>query len=272
MAEAALSREPDFGWWMTNTKGYRETTQLEYSRRIKRCSIDLRTAEIQEIRKHFFSTHPSPTSRNRERQALIAYLDYLVDLGVRSDNPAKQLPRLKEPEGLPNPIPRDKVEPLLDKAKSYSPFFGTIVTVFLYTGLRLTEVCRLRRDQLHGEWAYLEQKGGQVRAVYLPEAVQEALKLHGGSSEWVFPSPRNTGPIGRNWVWRKIRDFGLDIDLKECRPHRLRHYFGTTVWEQTRDLAVTQQALGHKNIGNTVRYTRVRPIHVKEAVERLKLF
>lgn len=272
MAEAVLSREQDFDFWMRNTRGHRNSTRKEYARRIRRCTIDLVSATIQDLRKHLFSTHPTPTSRNRERQALIAYLDYLVEIGIRRDNPARNLPRLREPEGLPNPIPKEAAKPLLDRAWAYSEMFGGIVTVFLYTGLRLSEVCNLRWDQIHGEWAYLEQKGGQIRAVFLPQPVQEALKLHGGSSEYLFPSPRNPGPIGRNWVWRKIREFGVEIGLEGCRPHRLRHLFGTSLWEATRDLAVTQKALGHKNVANTVRYTMVRPLDVKEAVEQLRLF
>jgi integrase len=210
--------------------------------------------------------------RNNVRSALIAYFDYVTTTGRRTDNPAKAILRWREPKRLPKPIERTQATRLIAQAFVYRPIFGCLVVLYLNTGLRLSELCQRRWSDLVGNRLFLVKKGGDERCVFLNSAAMQALnewRAQCSSPLWMFPSPRsNERPISRHWVYDKIRDLGVIAGIDGCRPHRLRHTFGTELYRQTHDLLLVKEALGHEDVRNTVIYTRVA-IGIQEALEKL---
>jgi len=264
-----------YEWWALNRKVLAPKTVRDYLIWIRHADRHLphglAAATTKQLTGYADTLKPTASLRNNVRSSLLSYFAYLVHTGQRKSNPALALPRRREPRYLPKPI--NHPQALIEEARRYSPIFACLVTLYLYTGLRLSEVINLRWEDMGGEWVNVVQKGGQVRCVFFNETCIEALRVWRSACPCdvlVFPSPVKEGcSISGNWVWSKIRDLGAEAGIAGCRPHRLRHTFGTAIYEATGDLLLTRDALGHEDIKNTVIYAQVRPRKVKEALNQL---
>jgi site-specific recombinase XerD len=68
-------------------------------------------------------------------------------------------------------------------------------------------------------------------------------------------------------VWRAIRSFSVDTKL---HPHLLRHTYATNLLDDSRDIRLVAQALGHSDVRITMRYTERGNEEVAEALERVR--
>jgi site-specific recombinase XerD len=66
-------------------------------------------------------------------------------------------------------------------------------------------------------------------------------------------------------VWRAIRSFSVDTRL---HPHLLRHTYATNLLDDSRDIRLVAQALGHSDVRITMRYTERGNEEVAEALEK----
>ena len=91
------------------------------------------------------------------------------------------------------------------------------------------------------------------------------------TSEWVFPSPRGTGPIvGVQKVWNEIR---IAAGLPTARIHDLRHSFASQAVNSGASLYLTGAILGHRQSSTTQRYAHLQADPVRQvasgAAERI---
>lgn len=121
-------------------------------------------------------------------------------------------------------------------------------------GLRRAEIAQLRGDDIDNGWVRVTGKGGQVRAVPLPDD----LAWLGGVDGWVFPNGRG-GHLAPDTVGRLLRQ------VLGRGGHTLRHRYATTVYAGTGDLRAVQELLGHASPVTTARYTLVSPKRLREA-------
>ena len=70
---------------------------------------------------------------------------------------------------------------------------------------------------------------------------------------------RNALPIERTQIWRLMKKYcqAAGIPASKAHPHALKHSRGTHLLEETGKAHVVQDALGHKNIANTMIYAQV---------------
>lgn len=162
-----------------------------------------------------------------------------------------------------------------------------IVEVLRCTGLRVGELVKISRKQLDDEEraAWVVGKRGKVRRVYFDERAWGAMRRYllerqsfdGSSGRPIAELPvfsrhdRRAGekvlPLTTESVQNVIRRLATRADLaaKGITPHALRHYFATRIYQSTRDLAVTQTALGHSNPNTTRIYAKLEDNAVRDA-------
>jgi integrase/recombinase XerD len=146
------------------------------------------------------------------------------------------------------------------------------------SGLRLSELCGVRLEQLHLDAGFVTVigKGNKERVVPVGRTATAALNhyLTAGRPRLISPkSPANVflTPRGRKFsremMWRRIKarvkQSGIE---RNVTPHMLRHSFATHLLEHGADLRVIQELLGHARINTTEIYThvsgsRLRQIH-----------
>ena len=135
--------------------------------------------------------------------------------------------------------------------------------MLLMCGLRITEAATLEVTAIDGIIGFIRVigKGNKERQVPLPQPVLAELrslwKTH-RDKRWLFPSPRQEGPISRYALWltfkQAVRAAGI---TRRITPHSLRHSYATRLLESGVDIRVVQILLGHARIGTTAIYTHL---------------
>lgn len=212
----------------------------------------------------------APASIARKSSALRQFYGFLVDEGVRSDDPSAALPRPPARRPLPKILSHAEVEALFRQAEREAagdearPLRTLALLELLYgSGLRATELVSLPLAAVPRDAPLLTVlgKGGQARMVPVGAAAAAAL------SRWmaVRPSGRFLFPswggkhLTRVRLFQLLKDLALRAGLSphKVSPHVLRHAFATHLLEGGADLRVLQTLLGHADIATTQIYTHV---------------
>ena len=156
----------------------------------------------------------------------------------------------------------------------------TILETLFSTGLRVSELVSLNRDQIDLERKEfgVKGKGNKLRVVFLSDTAAEWIERYLRSRRDNFKplfirhngtvDIRNNGE-GMRLTARSIQRIvakyakraGLPI---EATPHTLRHTFATDLLISGADIRSVQEMLGHESIRTTQVYTHVTNRHLKE--------
>ncbi|WP_407070600.1 tyrosine recombinase [Novosphingobium taihuense] len=213
----------------------------------------------------------APSSLARKASALRQFYGFLVDEGLRSDDPSPALPRPRARRPLPRLLGHEEIAALFftaeEDARSGTPEGLRMLALLelLYgSGLRATELVSLPLNAVPRDAPFLtiSGKGGTQRMVPVSAWATRALTDWLGARErggrFVFPSPRG-GHLSRVRLFQLLRDLALraGLDPEKVSPHVLRHAFATHLLEGGADLRVLQTLLGHADIATTQIYTHV---------------
>lgn len=213
----------------------------------------------------------SPSSLARKSSALRQFYGFLVDEGLRTDDPSSALPRPRTRRPLPRLLGHGEVARLFTMAEqealSGRPEAARMLALLelLYgSGLRATELVSLPLAAVPRDAPLLtvSGKGGQQRMVPVSTRAVKALAgwlaVRPGGGRFLFPSPRG-GHLTRVRLFQLLRELAAraDIDPEKVSPHVLRHAFATHLLEGGADLRVLQTLLGHADIATTQIYTHV---------------
>jgi len=146
------------------------------------------------------------------------------------------------------------------------------VILFLYTGLRLSEVAALLWADVElerGTITVQDGKGGKARSVPIHPRLDRELRrtLDRTPERAVIPNrdgtpmhPKNVAEIFSRWL--KAR--GVDITA-----HQLRHTFATELLRAGAPLPDIQAALGHASLETTQVYLLVDAEHLRKSIDLL---
>jgi integrase/recombinase XerD len=212
------------------------------------------------------------SSLARRCSALRQFYGYLVDEGLRDDDPSSALPRPGLRRPLPRLLSRDDVSRLLVRAEEEAEAGRAdavrmlcLLELLYGSGLRATELVSLPLAAVPRDAPLLHVtgKGGQQRLVPVSTRARQALSrwlaLRMGDSRYLFPSRGADGHLTRVRLFQLLRELAVRADLDPTRisPHVLRHAFATHLLEGGADLRVLQTLLGHADISTTQIYTHV---------------
>lgn len=150
----------------------------------------------------------------------------------------------------------------------------TIVTVMMYTGLRISEVLRLKRTDVNtvsGEIRVTDGKGEKQRIVVMNSKVIEAISeyrrhYNKEDTDLLFYNAKGK-PLDRTAINKVFWENA--IKGKNITPHTLRHYFCSSALEAGYTIAEVAMLAGHSNIHTTIRYTNPSMKKIKERAEFL---
>ena len=214
----------------------------------------------------------APSSLARKCSALRQFYGFLVDEGLREDDPSPALPRPRARRPLPRLLSHAEVERLLVLAEeeASSDRAGALrllaLLELLYgSGLRATELVSLPLSAVPRDAPFLTVtgKGGQQRMVPVSSRARQALSrwlaVRPPGSRHLFPSRGASGQLTRVRLFQLLRELAgrADIAPERISPHVLRHAFATHLLEGGADLRVLQTMLGHADIATTQIYTHV---------------
>ena len=215
----------------------------------------------------------------RRSAALRRFYGFLMDDGLRADDPSAALPRPALERPLPRILDEGEVEGVFreveDRAASGLPLAlrNLALLEMLYgSGLRASELVSLPRRALRPGQPFLILKGKGDKERLVPissraEAAVERWLAHvPGANPWLFPSGK--GHLSRVRLFQLVREMaGLaGIAPDRVSPHVLRHAFATHLLSGGADLRVLQSLLGHADIATTQIYTHVDSARLVELV------
>ena len=212
----------------------------------------------------------APATLARKISALRQFFGFLVDEGLRDDDPTHALPRPATRRPLPKILTHAEIERLFATAEAEAQSDSSaavrmlaLLELLYGSGLRATELVSLPLSSVPRDAPFLTVtgKGGKARLVPISQragaALQRWLGLRPAESPWLFPS--RTGHISRVRLFQMLKQLATRADMapEKLSPHVLRHAFATHLLEGGADLRALQTLLGHADISTTQIYTHV---------------
>ena len=152
-----------------------------------------------------------------------------------------------------------------------TPKAGAIVALLYGAGLRCSEVCTLRVQDVDSQRGVLwirDSKGGKSRQVMLGAILLRSLRAYWKNrprnlSLYLFPGHPDHTAMSTRAVSYLIERLRQDARIgKRVTPHTLRHSFATHLVEAGTDLRTVQLLLGHLNLQTTAAYLHVSNRHL----------
>jgi type 1 fimbriae regulatory protein FimB/type 1 fimbriae regulatory protein FimE len=166
-----------------------------------------------------------------------------------------------QPEPRREWLTEDEVEAIIKHASN--PRDKLMILLAYRHGLRVTELISLRWQQIDLEAARLKVhrlKNGEpsVHPVSGRElrALRSLRRGMGPNARWVFVTERKL-PMTRNGFYKLLSKAAERAGLSDVHPHLLRHATGFKLVNQGLDTLSLAAYLGHSNIQNTKRYTKM---------------
>ncbi|MBQ6951035.1 MAG: tyrosine-type recombinase/integrase [Clostridia bacterium] len=160
-----------------------------------------------------------------------------------------------------------------------------IILLFLGTGIRVSECVGINLDDIDMENKafVVTRKGGDQSMLYMPDSVAEALEGYlddrlkitpvDGHEDALFLSLQRKR-ITQRAVQNLVKKYALIAAplKKRISPHKLRSTFGTNLYEETGDIYLVADVLGHTDVNTTRKhYAAMTDQHKREAARRIIL-
>jgi integrase/recombinase XerD len=225
----------------------------------------------------------SPESLYLQIAALRAFYKFAVTEGHLRENVAEHLSLPRRWQRLPKALTGSQIEKLLTPLpeSDSSDLRDLAVLELAYaSGLRLSELCHVRLEQLHLDSGFVTVigKGNKERIVPVGERAIGVLRAYLQTARPALVQPGSPGNVfltdkgeafARTGLWarvvRRAEMAGVGVRVT---PHMLRHSFATHLLEHGADLRVIQELLGHASISTTQVYTHVAGGRLKEIHRR----
>jgi integrase/recombinase XerD len=212
----------------------------------------------------------------------VAGIKFLYGITLDREEVARKIPWPKVPHKKPDILSLSEVERVLEAALSASPVSAMVAVTAYGGGLRISEACHLRPEDVDSGRGLIHirlGKGSKDRYVMLGERLLEMLRGYWGQVRpqggWLFPGQKAGKPITDSAVRQALGVAARKAKLrKKVTPHLLRHSFATHLLEAGTDIRVIQVLLGHSSIRTTARYTQVSERHigsVKSPLDKLQV-
>lgn len=262
--------------------------------------------EYQEYLKYYESKNGEQkngaSSIARKMSSLRSFLDYFYKKEMLTKNVAMQVDMPKLHEKAIIHLEPDEVAIMLDNIENYENqltgkkkefFLKTklrdiaIITLFLGTGIRVSECVGLDVTDVNFRENSIRiiRKGGNESILYFGTEVENALLAYINGSRALIASKALTGEENalffslqkkrisvhavENLVEKYAQEF---VPQKKITPHKLRSTFGTSLYQETEDIYLVADVLGHSDVGTTKKhYAAIKDQNRRKAASAIKL-
>ncbi|HZU45339.1 MAG TPA: tyrosine recombinase [Terriglobales bacterium] len=242
-----------------------------------------RRADVRNFLQRLFTNQLDGRSVARKLSALRHVYRYLLlDRHIDHD-PTLNIETPKQWKVLPKSLAKDELDIMLQtrprasrrkkEAEAVALRDRAILEVLYAGALRVSEIVRVRLEDLKLEMGYLQArgKGDKERIVPLGRSAQEVITDYLQQARPYLAAKKNSPllflargghALTRQRVWQMVSAASRGAG-RHASPHMLRHSCATHMVENGADLRTVQTILGHADISTTQVYTHV-------ALDRLK--
>lgn len=250
------------------------------------CISNLNSTDINEYMEYLklYETAEGKTVTNNERaikrkmSAVRSMYNYFYKTEVIDSNPAIQVDMPKLHDKAIIRLDVNEIAELLDVVETGNKLTEqqlrfhkknkcrdlALMTLLLGTGIRVSECVGLDLMDIdfNNDRIKIVRKGGYEAFVYFSDEVREALEAYLEEREMVtniaeghenalFLSSRNRRITVRS-VEILVKKYAQTVtNMKKITPHKLRSTYGTTLYQETGDIYLVADVLGHKDVNTT---------------------
>ena len=159
-----------------------------------------------------------------------------------------------------------------------------LVTLLLGTGIRVSECVGLDIQDVDfkNNGIKVTRKGGNEMVVYFGEEVERALKKYLEVRKGITPVSEHEHALfystqrkrlGVQAVENLVKKYTKEIaTTKKITPHKLRSTYGTALYQETGDIYLVADVLGHKDVNTTKKhYAAIDDERRRRAAKAVKL-
>jgi len=213
----------------------------------------------------------------RRLSALRSFFKFLVRDGMLSASPLDEVDAPKLDKRIPAPLTREELDRLFSQP-DVTTFLGfrdrTVMELFYSSGLRVSELVGLNRDDLRAQERVLRVrgKGKKERIVPITQNAARWMEEYLSHSERASDGEKHSAEKdhaaiflnkwGKRLTARSVdRHFRIHLRASglaaKATPHTIRHSIATHWLENGMDLKTIQVLLGHASLATTTIYTQV---------------
>lgn len=210
----------------------------------------------------------SPQTVNLRLQGINKYLEFL-----HQDKLKLKFVKVQQKNFLENVISNADYTFLKNQLKSegYDQWYF-VVWFMAATGARVSELLKIKVEDVKVGYLDMYSKGGKMRRLYIPKNLRdEALA-------WIESHKMDSGYLFLNRFGKRITTRGIAIQLKHFAkkygikeevvyPHSFRHRFAKNFLEKYSDIALLADLMGHESIETTRIYLRRTATEQQEIVD-----
>ncbi len=232
--------------------------------------LDLQVAQIGRttVNKNGDMTEISPLTVKGYVQVIKGFFTWCFNEELIEKNPAARLQMPCIPDYLIPTFTPEHITLMLDACDT-SKNLGfrdyTMMLVLLETGIRISELCNLRVQDVHADYIRVMGKGKKEREIGISAAVGKYLwkyinlhrRPHDENEKRVFMN-RYSVPITPTGVDQVLDDIGSRTGITDVRvsAHTFRHTFACIYLEQGGEIYKLSRLLGHSSVEVTEEYLK----------------
>lgn len=236
--------------------------------------------------------------KSRKLASLRSFYNYYYTNELIEKNPAVLVPLPKQHQKEIIRLEPNEVATLLDLVedgdkltKSQAKYHEktklrdvAMLTLLLGTGIRVSECVGLDITDLNFETngMKIRRKGGYETVLYFGEEVETALKDYLKQRKHILPQSGHENALFLSMQNRRIsvravenlvKKYASNVTtLKKITPHKLRSTYGTTLYQETGDIYLVADVLGHKDVNTTRKhYAAIEDERRRKAARVVKL-
>lgn len=214
----------------------------------------------------------------RKLSVLRSFHAFISEMDPSMSNPTENLEGIRKIERLPQTVPTEIVETLLEGESDSRELEKPMIDLLYSCGLRVTELVTLQLNQVFLNEGFLRiiGKGNKERIVPMADATRHNLRhylvnvrplVQKSKTSVVFLNQKGN-PLSRQYVYTMLVNLEKRLGLTtHLSPHKLRHSFATALLSGGADLRVVQELLGHSDIKTTQIYTHVEEKRLRNAYD-----
>lgn len=211
----------------------------------------------------------STATINRYVATFKTMLKMAVRWGYLGHNPAESIKILKEDSEIPNALTEEQLEKFLAELPDYAKIIATFAAD---TGMRSSEMKHLQWSDIRFDERMIvvrgsDSKNGEFRVIPMTSRAHALLnELHQQNQN---SKVRQLQVLPWCETKKSFHSAGMRAGIGHVHPHMLRHTFATRLRDKGVPLDRIKELLGHKSMQMVLRYAKMRPEQLKEAIEAL---
>ena len=159
-----------------------------------------------------------------------------------------------------------------------------IITLFLGTGIRISELVGLDNDSFDfDENSFIvTRKGGNKAILYFSDEVKYALQEYISEKQNDEKVPAGESAFFLSLQYKRLNVRSVEnlvkkyskivTPLKKITPHKLRSTYGTRLYNETGDIYIVADVLGHRDVNTTKKhYAAISEDNRKKVANKVKL-